>query len=153
DPLDVQEVAARLLGEHLQVSRVGYAEIDDRAFRIRREYRRGVAPLAAGSLGGFGEAMIDAYRSGATVVGNDVQTDPRLTDDERASLQSRQMAAFAGLTLIKGGRIVAAFGANNLTPRTWTASEIELIRDVGERTWEALERARAEASLRTSKER
>jgi PAS domain S-box-containing protein len=153
DPLDVQEVAARLLGEHLQVSRVGYAEIEDRAFRIRREYTRGVAPLAPGSVGGFGAAMMDEYRSGATVVVNDVETDPRLTDDERAILRSRQMAAFAGLTLIKDGRIVAAFGANNLAPRLWTASEIELIRDVGERTWEALERARAEASLRTTKER
>jgi PAS domain S-box-containing protein len=153
DPLDVQEVAARLLGEHLQVSRVGYAEIEDRSFTIRREYRRGVAPLEPGPLGGFGAAMREAYASGGTVVVDDVQTDPRLTDEERASLHARQIAAFAGLTLIKGGRMVAAFGANNVTPRMWTAAEIELIRDVGERTWEALERARAEASLRTSKER
>jgi PAS domain S-box-containing protein len=153
DPLDVQEVAARLLAEHLQVSRVGYAEIEGRAFKIRREYTRGVAPLAPGSVGGFGDAMMDSYRSGATVVVNDVQTDPRLTDDERAILYGRQMAAFAGLTLIKDGRMVAAFGANNVTPRMWTASEIELIRDVAERTWGALERARAEASLRMTKER
>ena len=46
NPLDVQEVASRLLGEHLGVNRVGYAEIEDREYVIRREYARGVAPLA-----------------------------------------------------------------------------------------------------------
>src|SRR5262249_14620910 len=120
---------------------------------IRREYRRGVPPLEPGPRGGFGEAMREAYRTGATVVVNDVQTDPRFTGDERASLHGRQMAAFVGLTLIKGGRMVAAYGANNVTPRDGTPAEIELVRDVGERTWEAVERARAEASLRRSKER
>src|SRR5215510_14425459 len=45
DPLDVQEVAARLLGEHLRTNRVGYAEIDGRDYVIRREYAHGVKPL------------------------------------------------------------------------------------------------------------
>src|SRR4029077_20403062 len=39
------------------------------------------------------------------------------------------------------------------TPRLWTAAEIELIRDVAERTWEAAERARAEAALRLREHR
>ena len=43
---------------------------------------------------------------------------------------------------------MAAFGANNATPRVWLAAEIALVRDVAERTWEAVERARAEAALR-----
>src|SRR5262244_468574 len=45
DPLDVQEVASRLLGEHLRANRVGYAEIDGREYVIRREYAHGVRPL------------------------------------------------------------------------------------------------------------
>jgi PAS domain S-box-containing protein len=152
DPLDVQEVATRLVGEYLQVSRVGYAEVDNDRFTVRREYRRGVPPLASGT-GGFGAALLDAYRRGETVVVRDVQTDPRLTAAERVSFAGRQMAAFVGTTLIKDGQMVAAFGANNVTPRDWTPTEIALVRDVAERTWDAVERARAEASLRTSKER
>jgi PAS domain-containing protein len=42
DPAAVQETAARLLGEHLCASRVGYAEFEGREYVIRCEYRRGV---------------------------------------------------------------------------------------------------------------
>ena len=81
DPLDVQEAAARLLGEHLHVNRVGYAEIEDHEYIIRREYAPGVAPLVGqGPVGTFGAALRDAYRRGDTVVVNDVQTDPRFTE-------------------------------------------------------------------------
>ena len=68
-------------------------------------------------------------------------------------MQSRQIAAFIGTTLFKGGRMVAAFGANHVAPRVWTASEVELVRDVAERTWDAVERTRAEAALREQKQR
>jgi PAS domain S-box-containing protein len=154
DPHDVQETAARLLGEHLQVNRVGYAEIEDREYVIRREYARGVAPLVGqGPLGTFGAALLDAYRRGETVVVNDVRTDPRFTDPERATMDGRQIAAFVGVTLLKGGRIVAAFGVNNATPRVWTPMDVEVIRDVAERTWDAVERTRAEAALREREQR
>ena len=154
DPLDVQETAARLLGEHLGVSRVGYAEIKDRGYLIRREYAHEVAPLVGhGQVGTFGAALQEAYRRGDTVVVNDLHTDPRFTDAERVTMQARQIAAFIGVTLVKSGRLVAAFGANNVTPRLWTPPEIALIRDVAERTWEAVERARAEAALREREQR
>ena len=154
DPLDVQEVAARLLGEYLRSNRVGYAEIDGRDYVIRREYASGVRPLAGeGPVGTFGVALRDAYRNGETVVVNDVSTDPRFTEAERTIMQARQIAAYVGVTLIKGGRLVAAFGANNATPRVWTSIEVELIRGVAERTWEAIERARAEEGLREREQR
>jgi PAS domain S-box-containing protein len=154
DPSEVQETAARLLGEHLQVNRVGYAEIEDREYVIRREYARDVLPLVGqGPLGTFGAALRGAYRRGETVVVHDVRTDPRFTESERATMSARQMAAFIGVTLLKGGRIVAAFGVNHAAPRVWTAMEEELIRDVAERTWDAVERTRAEAALREREHR
>ena len=77
-----------------------------------------------------------------------MDTDPRLSDADRAALRARQIAAFVGVTLFKDGRMVAAFGANHDTPRAWTPTEIELVRDVAERTWDAVERTRAESALR-----
>jgi PAS domain S-box-containing protein len=151
DPADVQETAARLLGEHLGATRVGYAEVAGREYVIRREYTRGV-PALTGQIT-VGAELRDAFRRGETVVVNDVQTDPRFSDDERVTMQSRQITAFIGVTLFKGGRMVAAFGANHDTPRVWTAPEIELVRDVAERTWDAVERTRAEAALREQKQR
>ena len=154
DSAAVQETAARLLGEHLCASRVGYAEFEGREYVIRCEYRRGVPPLGRhGVSGTFGAALRDAYGRGETVVVNDVSSDPRFTDSERITMAGRQIAAFVGVTLIKGGRMVAAFGANNVTPRAWTPTEIALVRDVAERTWDAVERTRAEAALRVREQR
>ena len=97
--------------------------------------------------------MRAALRRGEIVVVDDVQTDPRLSDSHRATMQSRQIAAFVGTTLLKGGRMVAVFGANHVSPRAWTPSEVELVHDVAERTWDAVERTRAEAALREQKQR
>ena len=154
DPLEVQEIAARLLGEHLGVNRVGYAEIENRAYTIRREYVRGVPPLAGlGPVTAFGTSLGDAYRRGETVVVNDVHTDPRFTDRDRITLEARQIAAYVGRD---AGERRSAGGQFRRQPRDTTAvdaSEIELIRDVAERTWEAAERARAEAALREREQR
>lgn len=154
DPSEVQATAARLVGEHLRVNRAGYAEIHDREYVIRREYVSGVAPLVGhGPVGTFGAALRELYRRGEPVIVTNVATDPRFTDPERTTMHARQIAAFVGVTLLKGGRIVAAFGVNHASPREWTAMEVELIRDVAERTWDAVERTRAEATLREREQR
>ncbi|HEY7285976.1 MAG TPA: response regulator, partial [Vicinamibacterales bacterium] len=154
DPSDVQETAARLLGEHLGATRVGYAEFDGGGYTIRREYTRGVQPLARKRPNiSVGDQLRESLRRGETIVVSDVQTDPRLNDGDRATLASQQIAALIGMMLFKDGRSVAAFGANHIAPRVWTALEAELVRDVAERTWDAVERTRAEAALRTQQQR
>jgi PAS domain S-box-containing protein len=154
DPGAVQDAAARLLGEHLGATRVGYAELDKSGYRIYREYTHGVPPLAGQQPGiDIGRELRQAFERGETVVINDVETDPRLTDAQRATLRPRQIAAMIGTTLFKGGRMVAAFGANHVAPRVWTESEIKLVHDVAERTWDAVERTRAEAALREQTQR
>src|SRR4051812_22552347 len=155
DPGDVQETAARLVAQHLGVTRVGYAELDVQGqYTIHREYARGAPPLVGQRPDvDPGDRLREAFQRGETVAVNDVQTDPRLSDAERAPMQRRQIAAFIGTTLFKGGRMVAAFGANHVTPRAWTASEVELVQAVAERTWDAVERTRAEAARREQQQR
>ena len=154
DAAAVQETAARLLAEHLGVARVGYAEVEGREYVIRHEHTRGVEPLVGPPLRvDVGPTLREALRRGETVVVGDVQADERLSDDQRATFQSRQIAAFVGVALFKDGRMVAAFGANHDTPRVWTQREIGLIREVAERTWDAVERTRAEAALQEQKRR
>ena len=154
DPSVVQQTAARLLGEHLGAGRVHYLELEGAEYVIRYECTTDVQPLAErGSLATFYGALHDAYSRGETVVVTDVNTDLRLTSAERDTLISRQMVSFVGVTLIKGGRAVAAFSASHPTPHDWTAAEASLVRDVAERTWEAAERARAEAAARVQEQR
>ena len=101
----------------------------------------------------LGATLGEALRRGETIVVNDVQADQRLSDDDRAAFRSRQIAALVGVARFKDGQMVAAFGVNHDTPRVWTAGEIELVREVAERTWDAVERTRAEAALREQKTR
>jgi GAF domain-containing protein len=113
DPAAVLESAARLLAEHLGVTRVGYAELGrrmrhpSRARLVRRWRDKHCRAHSVGTARG-----VSARRNGRQ---NDVASDPRFTEAERAAVKERQMAAFIGVTLIKGGRMVAAFGANNVT--------------------------------------
>ena len=154
DAAAIQETAARHLCEHLGAARVGYAELGGRDYIIRREHTRGAEtlvgmPLRVAVRGSLGEAL----RRGGTIVVNDVQADQRLSDDDRAAFRSRQIAALVGVARLKDGQMVAGFGVNHDTPRVWTTGEIELVREVAERTWDAVERSRAEAALRAQKTR
>ncbi len=154
DAAAIQETAARHLCEHLGAARVGYAELGGREYIIRREHARGVEPLVGTPLRiTVGATLGEALRRGETIVVSDVQADQRLSDDDRAAFRSRQIAAFVGVARFKDGQMVAAFGVNHDTPRVWTAGEIELVREVAERTWDAVERTRAEAALREQKTR
>src|SRR6476620_10717296 len=84
DPVEIQEVAVRLIGKHLHASRVNYAHIDGNEFVVSRSYADGVPPSAGrASLARFGKAGVDACRRGETVVVDDVNTDPRFADAER----------------------------------------------------------------------
>lgn len=154
DPGDVQETAARLLGQHLGATRVAYAEVQGREYSIHREYTRDVPPLAGQPARTMMNKHVrEALARGETVIVNDYLTDPRLGDDDRVVLRERQVAAFVVTALVKGGRMVASLGVNHIEPRVWTESETRLVRDVAERTWDAVERARAESALREQQQR
>lgn len=57
------------------------------------------------------------------------------------------------MPLIKHGKYVAVFSVHQTTSRMWTPAEIVLIEETAERTWSAVERARAEAALVESEEK
>ncbi len=98
-------------------------------------------------------ALGETLRRGETIVVSDMESDERLTPDDRAEFRARQIAAVIGVARFKDGHMTAAFGVTHDAPRTWTAGEIELVREVAERTWDAVERTRAEAALRQQQTR
>jgi PAS domain S-box-containing protein len=154
DPVEMQDVTLRLLGEHLHVNRVCYATIDGEEFIVTRSYDAGVPPFRSrGPLAAFGEALLERYRRGESVAVTDVRTDPRFADAERANLLAYEIVAFAGVMLRKEGRWRASLGVHSVTSRSWTDDEIALIEETAERMWSAAERARTEAALREREQR
>ena len=153
DAAAIQETAARYLCEHFSAARVSYAELQGGEYIIRREHAPRDEPLVGMPLIGVRGRLGEDFQRGATIVVNDVHTDQRLCDGQREAFRSRQIAAVIGVGRFRNGQMVAAFGAGHDTPRVWSASEIELIREVAERTWDAVDRTRAEAALREQKTR
>lgn len=151
DPGAVLTTASRLLGEQLGVQRVTFAEIDGDDLIVQSGYANGVEPLAGRHpLVACGAEVAAAARRGESIAVADVAADPLFSDAERAVYQAAQIAAFAGVALKKGDRLAAGVGVQSAVPRQWSAADLKLIRDIGERMWDALERARSETARRAS---
>ena len=156
DPIEIQGTASKILGEHLRANRVFYGEIDEESGRmlVERDFVGEGTPSAVGqhSMEVFAWLRSSSQKFVPTVV-KDVQTSEVLPEADRAGLAAVQAASFIAVPLIKDGHLVACLCATDASPRDWTQDDVELVWHTGERTWAAVERARAEASLRASEEK
>jgi signal transduction histidine kinase/CheY-like chemotaxis protein len=155
DPRAIRDEASRLLGERLLTDRAYYADIDEEQGVILVDgnfLRPGVAsvvgrhPLHAFSWIG------PALRRGPVVV-EDARASQWIPEADRPALAAIGVGAFVAAPLIRDGRLVAALCVGDVLPRAWTAEEVELVREAAERTWDTVERARAEEQLRDANTR
>jgi two-component sensor histidine kinase len=147
DAVEIQDRAACLLGEYLDVERCYYLETDAKGenFIIRRDHVRSVAPSVAGSYPISDWPVITrTFDSGAPLIISNTASAGPTPAPERAGLVALGIGAFVAVTLVKRGRFIAALAVTEKTPREWTPAEVDLINEVAERTWAAVERARAE---------
>ena len=155
-PEEVTAAACKLLGKQLGVSRVVFSEINEanNTFFIRSDWTDGSLPSIAGvtrTLNDFGPEHIDSLRSGQVSVNHDVTLDPR-TAQHAAAYAQLGIRADLGVPLVKSGALTVVFSLNNTVPRRWTDAEIDLVKDVAERTWSSAESVRAQAELRAERD-
>jgi PAS domain S-box-containing protein len=158
DPRAVMAAAARRLGRHLHADRVGYAELDESGeyFTVERDWVNGDMPSGVGRhrLDEFGPALIAEALTGAAVRIVDPFEDPRVGKREAAAHHALGgLRASLTVPLVKGGRLAAFLSVQQRRPRRWTDEDEAIAREVAERTWAAVERARAEAALRATNNR
>ncbi|THC46909.1 hybrid sensor histidine kinase/response regulator [Massilia sp. Mn16-1_5] len=156
-PDEVLSTASALLGEELGLSRATYAEVDDagRAFTVRHQWNAGGArelSRASYPLDGFGPTLAALTRAGETLVVDDVDTDPRCAE-ARAIFHAEGAAAVLTVPLMRAGRLVGFLSLNRAQPYRWTDADVRFTRGTAERTWGALETARAQAALRAERDR
>jgi PAS domain S-box-containing protein len=156
DPVEIAYSAAKLLGQTLGSSRVGYAAIDHDAetLHVDRDWTApGIETLAGVlSLRDYG-SFIDGLKCGEFTVVDDVRSDPRTAGPAAAALESKSTRAFVNAPVLEQGRLVAVFFVNNRDTRNWSEGDLRLIREFSERTRNAVERARGEHALRDSEAR
>jgi len=154
DPGAVAFAAADMLGQHMGVDRVVYAEVDHAGEHatVAAEWTDLTLPGLLGRyrLDDFGVG--EGYRRGRM----------RWCHDTRVELRGRPggerhealgIRATVGAPILKGGRLHAVLAVHHALPRQWTDAEVELVRDVADRVWAEAERARAQAALRDSETR
>ncbi|WP_149540505.1 PAS domain S-box protein [Siccirubricoccus phaeus] len=149
--------AVELLGRQLATARACYGEVDTAGelLAIAAEWRAAGGPGQVGEarrLAGFGPAAVAELRAGRSLAVVDCLADPRTAGAEPAwaGLGCRAMVA---VPLVRAGRLRAVLSLQEPRPRRWTPAEIRLAQATAERSWAALERARAEAALRASEAR
>ena len=154
DPIQVQAEASRVLGEQLGANRVVYFEVRGHDAVVERDYTSAAASIVGcHPLASFGEAQLAAHRAGRTTAEADVDALTSLTVEEKLAFAAVETRAYIAVPLVKDGAFIAGLVVNSTHPRTWTPTEIAMTEETAERTWAAVERARAEAGLRKSEQR
>ena len=153
DAKTIMGVATRLLGEHLDVTRVAYADLeaDNDRFTIRHDWTVEGAFSTVGvySLDLFGSRATGNLRVGKTLQINNVDTELAAGDGYEMFNQIG-IKAIICCPLVKGGKLVAMMAVHQQLPRDWSADEVALVEDVVERCWAHIERVRSTEALRES---
>jgi signal transduction histidine kinase len=127
---DISTLAAQQIGIYLGVDHAGYGE------------------LAQAGLERFDRQLIEHLKAGRTLALDDIATDPRTAHVEQDDIRALLVAP-----LIKSGRLVSVLYLHARAPRHWSGEDIALAEDVAERTWDAIERARAQDALHSADRR
>ncbi|MET0658619.1 MAG: PAS domain S-box protein, partial [Steroidobacteraceae bacterium] len=156
DTAEIKEVACTMLGRELRAPLVYYAECeqDEDHLTIEHDYHEGLASLTGRfRLDDYSRVIANAFREGHTVVVDDLMNDPFIEPAAQRLYGELKLGTCVGVPLVRAGKLVMLMAVLQKEPRKWTTAEISLIEDTAERTWEAMERGRAETLLRASEAR
>jgi PAS domain S-box-containing protein len=148
----LNEVAS-LLGEHFDVSRVGYAEFDpnEDVFDSDVCWTNGtVRPLLGRySAAAYGVKGVSELSAGRTVVIDDL-LETASSDEVGTSPNVREIDARAILVVpfVRGGELRGIVYLNDQQTRKWQPAEVRFMEEMAERTRLVIERAAVEDQLR-----
>jgi PAS domain S-box-containing protein len=155
DPLEITQTAASLLGDHLEVNRCAYADVeaDENTFNLTGDYNVGVPSIVGRyTFAQFGGECLRLMRDGEPFVVEDSETDPR-TRGVRDAYRETRIRSTICVSIRKAGRFVGSLAVHQLTPRRWRPDEVDLVQVVADRCWESIERARVARELAASERR
>ncbi|TJZ91446.1 PAS domain S-box protein [Paracoccus gahaiensis] len=157
DPAGIIRATSALLGRHLGVGRCGFGQLDEagQMFTVQEEWTNGTMAghVATCRVDDFGPAARALYIRGEPLIVVDTRDDPRLDEVRQAFDDLGGMRSGIAVPLIRDGRWIACFYVQQTAPRHWTDEDRALVLEVAERTWTAVEHARAQQAVRDSEAR
>lgn len=154
DPLQIHEEVTHLTMEFLGADRCYYCEIIDDNAVIRKDASRDDLPSVAGVylLSQF-PLFRSMMNSGESLVIQDANTTDLIDEELRQLCVQMQIISFINIPVKKNSQYVGNFCVTNSSVRDWTAFEIDVTKEIAERTWASIERGRTEEALREAEQR
>jgi PAS domain S-box-containing protein len=146
---DITRAAADVLAQTLEAPGVGYGEISESEDLITIVHSHG-SGIPQGE--DFWQTFAAELKAGKVVAVNDVEHDPR-TAGKAAACAFHEVRSFACAPLAGSGRVAAVLWVQDQRPREWSHEELVFIREFADRTWAAVEHARAEDELKQGERR
>ncbi len=153
--IDLYRLVSPLLGEFIGADRVHYAESDpDKGYTlIRSDYsREGLESLSGNYSTDDFEEILSRLQQGETIIVHDTEMSNRLTEKARFTMRSLGARSLLSIPLLHEENLIRTLNVVMNTPRSWTLEEIELVKEVGNRTRDAIGRLLAEEELRWSRD-
>ncbi len=155
DADEILTITTALTAEHLGITNCAYADMDpdEDGFTIRGDWHAPGSPSIVGHyrLADFGTLAVGELMAGRPLIINDNALE--IAPHEAKAFQDIGIAATICMPLVKAGRLAALMAVHDRVARYWTPYELEVVREVTDRSWAHVERVRAEAELRASNER
>lgn len=152
-PDEIEAKACEVIGRHLGANRVHYSEVVGDEVVISQAYLDGLRVSSGRHALADYPSILRKNLAGKTFFTNDHLCDPQFDDAEHLLLANFPIQAFAVVPLLKDGNLIAQFSVHFCRPHIWTPHQLSLVQETVERTWLALERARAEEALREADRR
>ncbi|MBB3951570.1 PAS domain-containing protein [Aureimonas jatrophae] len=146
---DLTAQALALLGEALDIQRVGYATVDaaQHLATIAAEWcAPGVVPLSGPlPIARFGAHLLEALRGGLVRI-EDVEDDP-LTRKQADAWEHIGSRSLLNLTVVRDDRVEVILFLHARERRAWPDDDVAFVRDVLNRTWISSQRRQAQLQL------
>ena len=152
--VEITETVTRTAMDYFKADRCYYCEIEGDVLTIRRDARHESLPSVANVYSLSEMPLFKAVtQSGQTIIVGDVHTSDMMDNSIRQLCLSAGIVSYINVPVMKDSRLVGNLCLAQSTARDWTAQDIAILEETAERTWAAVERARAETALRLSEER
>ena len=152
-PVAIQEAVTMLAVNYFKSDRCYYCEIDGDKAVIHRDASHGNQPSVEGVYPLDSYPLFNAViKAGKPFAVEDVRTTDLIDESLKQLCSHFGIIAFINVPVIKNEEAAAIFCITQSTPRNWTNVDIQLGEEIAERTWAAMERAKAEEALHKSEE-
>lgn len=151
DPTFVQESITKVTLDFFMADQCFYCQIENDTALTQHDLRRNNFALTASQyLFVHNPVFKAAINGGKVFVVNDIAVTNTIDDALRDLCLQFSAISFVTLPVIKNGIPQGVFCLIQSKPKHWTHQEIELLQEIAERTWVAVERAKTEEALRAS---